>query len=263
MNSTRDNLFVVVAIVLTFAVGMATFLNYYKFNSVVGGLMQSRVNVIANEIRDNVEKNLALGLSFQENNVVQGLIERELRADDLLKSIVLFDTAGTVLYSTESLQQRQKVDEGWLKCAEKSTKNSWFVSERESLVTGVPIRNNFGITLGYVAIKYSRKPLEHSMGIIGNILLQTSLLVLMFFVIVTFCLLLLTYNRYRKELLRAENELTLLVQSLDGAHPATEPEQDDSGVFMRQIHAFSDSVRSAAEEIEQASAALRSNHRPS
>jgi sensor histidine kinase regulating citrate/malate metabolism len=261
MNSTNDNLFVVVAIVLTFAVGMATFLNYYKFNSLVGRLMQSRVIVIANEIQDNVEKGLALGLSLQENNTLQGLIERELRADELLKTITLFDATGTVLYSTESVQQGQKVDKTWLKTSIKASSDSWLVSERNSLVTGVPLKNNFGVTLGHVAIGYTKKPLEHCMGIIGNTLLQTALVVLMVFAAVTFYLLVLAFRRYRKELLNAESELTHLIKTLDGVTSKKEAEQFDApSVFIQQVRSFTASVSSTAAEIDLASTVLKSRY---
>lgn len=259
MNSTNNNLFIVVAIVLTFAVGMATFLNYYKFNSLVGRLMQSRVIVIANEIQDNVEKSLALGLSLQENNTLQGLIERELRADDLLKSIILFDASGTVLYSTESLQLGKKVQNNWLKVSARAQKDNWFISGRESLVAGVPLRNNFGITLGHVAISYTKKPLEHCMGIIGNTLLQTAMIVLMIFGAVTFYLLVLAFRRYQQELLGAEAELSLLINDLDSSHARKGVEHVATGsAFLQQIHIFSDSVRSTAVEIDKAAAALQS-----
>lgn len=261
MNSTNDNLLVVVAIVLTFAVGMATFLNYYKFNSLVGRLMQSRVIVIANEIQDNVEKSLALGLSLQENNTLQGVIERELRADDLLKSITLFDAQGTVLYATESVQQGQKVDKYWLKTAKNASNANWRVSDRNSLVAGVPLRNNFGVTLGHVAISYTNKPLEHCMGIIGNTLLQTALVVLMIFAALTFYLLVLAFRRYRRELLSAEAELTHLIKSLDGVHFKNESEQvATTSVFLQQIHAFTASVRTTANDIDLASTAMQSKH---
>lgn len=262
MNSTNNNLLIVVAIVLTFAVGMATFLNYYKFNSLVGRLMQSRVIVIANEIQDNVEKSLALGLSLQENNTLQGLIERELRADDLLKAITLFDATGKVLYATESLPPGQKVGKNWLKIAAKAQNNNWLVNERDSLVAGVPLRNNFGVTLGHVAISYTKKPLENCMGIIGNTLLQTALVVLMIFSVVTFYLLVLAFSRYRKELLCAEAELNLLINSLDGtlATKAQGESSAESSSFLQQIHSFTISVRTTADEIDQASAALQSKH---
>jgi hypothetical protein len=258
MNSTNDSLFVVAAIVLTFAVGMATFLNYYKFNSLVGRLMQSRVIVIGNEIQDNVEKSLALGLSLQENNTLQGLIERELRSDDLLKSITLFDTSGTVLYSTESLQQGKKIPEGWLKVSSHSPVENWQVADRNSLVAGLPIRNNFGVTLGQVALSYTRKPLDHCMGIIGNVLFQTALITLMISVTATFLLLGLSFRRYRNELLAAESELELLIKDLDGeVHRENRLHQGSStSTFMNQISSFAITVRQTANAMDKAAESL-------
>ena len=253
MNSSKDTLFVVVAIVLTFAVGMATFLNYYKFNSLVGRLMQSRVIVIGNEIQDNIEKSLALGLSLQENNTLQGLIERQLRSDDLLKSIMLFDASGTILYSTDSMHRGKKVEKSWFKIASKAKTDTWKAADRNSFVAGLPIRNNFGVTLGHVALSYTRKPLEHCMGIIGNILLQTALVVLMITVAGGFALLVLAFRRYRKEL------LAILMRELDGeVHTASENQlSPSSSTFLKQIHSFILSVRSTANELDKASANLK------
>lgn len=259
MKSTNDNLFVVVAIVVTFAVGMATFLNYYKFNSLVGRLMHSRVTVIGNEIQDNVEKGLALGLSLQENNTLQGLIERELRSDELLKAITIFDDAGTVLYSTESVQQGKTVAKSWLKAASSSGFENWKISDRSSLVAGLPIRNNFGVTLGHVALSYTRKPLEHCMGIVGNVLLQTALVVLMVTVSAAFALLVFAFRGYCRELTIAEDHLASLIRDLDGqvqpSLPPLNPATD--GSFLGVLGGFIATVRSTVAGIDAASDALK------
>ncbi|MEI6206924.1 MAG: hypothetical protein WCP20_09095 [Desulfuromonadales bacterium] len=254
MNSTNGTLFVVVAVVLTFALGMATFLTHYKFKSLVSGLMQSRVLVIGNEIQDNVEKSLSLGLSLQENNTLQGLIERELRSDDLITAIVLSDAAGAVLYSTEPAQQGKKIDKSWLKASSVSKKENWTVNERNAFVAGMPLKNNFGITLGNVALSYSKKPLERSMGIMGNVLQQSALLVLMIAVISASLLLVFAFSRYRKELLAAEEDLAVLIKDLDGVpHQHVQKPADNASPFMQQIHSFIFSVRSTAKEIDSAS----------
>lgn len=257
MNSINGTLLVVVTVVLTFALGMATFLTHYKFNSLVGGLMQSRVLVIGNEIKDNVEKSLSLGLSLQENNTLQGLIERELRADDLITSIVLFDAAGTVLYSTEPAQQGKKIDTLWLKSSRATKKDSWNANQSNAFVVGIPLMNNYGVTLGNVALSYSKKPLERCMGIIGNILQLTALLALMATAISAFLLLVGSFSRYRKQLLVAEDELTALLKDLDGVpHPRPQEPAVNSSIFMQKIYTFISSVRSATEEIDSASISI-------
>jgi hypothetical protein len=221
--------------------------------------------VIGNEIQDNVEKGLALGLSLQENNTLQGLIERELRSDDLLKSITLFDAAGTVLYSTESMQQGKKIDTGWLPVASKSATGIWQIKDRDSLVAGLQIKNNFVVTLGHVALSYTRRPLEHCMGIIGNILWQTAMVVLMVTFSGAFALLVLAFRRYSKKLLTAEKELGLLLKELDG-EPHTQSRNEDVTepcVFLEQVKSFVLAVRSTADELDRASNAVKPKTQPS
>jgi len=254
MNSTNGTLFVVVTVVLTLAIGMATFLTHYKFKSLVGGLMQSRVLIIGNEIQNNVEKSLSLGLSLRENNTLQALIERELRSDDLLTSILLFDTTGAVLYSTESAQQGTKADKLWLKASTTTSRESWLVSERNAFVAGIPIKNNFGITLGNIALSYTKKPLERCMGIIDNLLQVTALLLLLLTVISAFLLLVLAFTPYRKRLQAAEDDLALLIKDIDAVpHQPKHSDIDDPTPFLQRIREFIFSVRSAVSEIDAAS----------
>ena len=259
MNSTNGTLFVVVAIVLTFALSMATFLTHYKFKSLVGGLMQSRVLIIGSEIQDNVEKSLSLGLSLHENNTLQGLIERELRSDDLLTSVVLFDPVGAVLYSTEPAQLGKKISTRWLKASVVTKNESWTANDHDAFVVGIPLKNNFGVTLGNVALGYSKKPLERCMGIVGNVLQLTALLVFMATTVSASSLLVFSFRSYRKELLNAEGDLVILIKDLEGIpHQLEQKQVGNLTPFMQQIQSFIFSVRSTSEEIDRASISITS-----
>ena len=138
---------------------MATFLNYFKYKSTVGQIVKSRVLVVANSIENSVQASLALGLSFGELNMLNSLLDRQKVSDELILGIDIFDTQGKHLYSTDSGQIGQSAPKEWLKAAEKA-KAEWYVEEPAQFVTGIALKNNFDLTVGYLAMRYSKSYLD-------------------------------------------------------------------------------------------------------
>ena len=154
MTSTRARFVFVALLVCIFAIGMATFLNYFKYKSTVGQIVKSRVLVVANAIENSVQASLALGLSFGELNMLGGLLERQAASDNLILGIDVFDTNGKQLYRTDAVRTGQSVPTGWMETAGRA-KVDWFVEEPDQFVAGIAIKNNFNLTTGYLAVRDS------------------------------------------------------------------------------------------------------------
>jgi sensor histidine kinase regulating citrate/malate metabolism len=156
-----------------FAIGMAGFLNYFKFRNTVADTVQSRLLVIGGSVARSVESSLALGLSFAEISTVPALIQREKAVDQLIESVALFDTSGRILYSTSANQLGTHVAEQWkMDVVASDGKPHWRTDEGKYSVVGVGIENSFGVTVGQVAIRYSRASIESSSAAMGQQLLQ-------------------------------------------------------------------------------------------
>jgi hypothetical protein len=170
---------IVALLVCTFAIGMATFLNYFKYKATVGETVKSRVLVVANPIETSVQASLALGLSFAELGILNDLLIRQKSSDSLITGIDVYDTTGKVLYSTDAPRISQAVPAGWLEAARlMGKKDEWAVEESSQLVTGIALKNNFDLTVGFLAVRYSRAYLDAATGRVAQKLLTTAIPVL-------------------------------------------------------------------------------------
>jgi hypothetical protein len=91
----------VAVLVCLFAVGMAGFLNFFKYRSNAERIIKERLVVTGTSIENSIQSSLALGLQFADLGTLPGTLERERATDDLILSIEVFDTEGKPLYCTD------------------------------------------------------------------------------------------------------------------------------------------------------------------
>ncbi len=203
MTSTRARFACAALLVCAFAVGMATFLNYFKYKTTVSQIVKSRVLVVTNAIENSVQASLALGLSFGELNM-QGLLERQAASDSLILGIDVFDTAGKQLYSTDAARVGQPVPQPWLDTASK-TKVEWSLEESGQFVAGIAIKNNFNLTTGYLAVRYSRSYIDAAAARVGTGLLVTAVPVLVIIALLAPLGLILVIRRFESDMKALES----------------------------------------------------------
>lgn len=167
LKTTRVRFIGVALLVCLFAIGMATFLNYFKYKSTLRQIVNTRLLVIGLGIENSIQSSLALGLNFAEIGTLQGLIEREKVADRLISAISVFDTGGRVLYSTQSDRVGQAVPANWLGAATRTTSRDWFVEEPDEFTAGLALKNNFDLTVGHLVIRYARGYVDRNVSAMG------------------------------------------------------------------------------------------------
>lgn len=199
MTSTRARFVFVALLVCLFAVGMATFLNYYKYKSTVGQIVKSRVLVVTNAIENSVQASLALGLSFGELNMLGSLLERQAASDSLILGIDVFDTTGKQLYSTDAVRAGQNVTSTWMDVASRA-KVDWYVEEPSQFVAGIAIKNNFDLTTGYLAVRYSRSYVDAAAARVGKRLLVTTVPVIVIIALLAPLALILVIRRFESDM---------------------------------------------------------------
>ena len=168
MESTRIRMIVVAMVICLFAVGMATFLNYFKYRTTADQIVKGRLVVIGRSIENSIQASLAVGLSFADLDTLPALMERERATDDVLLGIKVFDTSGKPLYSTDPLRALRKVPNPWIEAARRAGDADWFVDEGTESAVGISIKNNFGLTVGYLALRYSRVKVDRAAHAVGK-----------------------------------------------------------------------------------------------
>ena len=83
MGTIRFRFILVALVVSFFAIGMAAFLNYFKYKSTIGNIVKSRVLVIGQGIENSVQASLQLGMQFAELSQLPQLLARERLSDRL------------------------------------------------------------------------------------------------------------------------------------------------------------------------------------
>lgn len=158
-----------------FAIGMVAFLNYFKYRATVAEMVQSRVLVVGRGIENSVQASLGLGLQFAEIATIPDLLQREISTESLLRRIDIFDHNGRILYSTDAAQVGRSVPAAWTAAAAHAKKAQWAVEERDMNVAGLSLRNNFNLTVGYMALHYPRGYVDQAAARIGPDILVASL----------------------------------------------------------------------------------------
>jgi hypothetical protein len=155
MESTKRRLIVVAVVVCGFAVGMAGLLNYFKYRAAADRILTDRLVVTGRLVENSIQSSLALGLQFAEIGTLPGMLDRERATDDLILGIDIFDIDGKMLYSTDRLRAARPVPAAWIVAAKAAGSGDWRAEEGREAAAGIGIKNNFDLTIGYLALRYS------------------------------------------------------------------------------------------------------------
>lgn len=176
MDSTKSRMIGVAVVVCGFAVGMAGLLNYYKYRTTANRLVTDRLAVTGRSVENSIQASLALGLQFSDIGTLPGILDREQATDSLIQGIDIFDIDGKLLYSTDRMRMTRPVPKAWLDAARKAGDNDWLVDDEED-AAGVSIQNNFGLTIGHLALRYSGERVRDETYAVGREIALSSLLV--------------------------------------------------------------------------------------
>jgi hypothetical protein len=161
-----------------FAVGMAALLNYFKYRSTADRIVSGRLIVLGKHIENSIQASVALGIAFDDLGTLTGLMKREQTADGLIAEINVFDVDGKPLYSTDQMRMAQQaVPPGWLSAARRARDGEWSVEDGADSAVGMSIKNSFGLTLGYLALRYSRDKIDRAAHLVGTRLATSAMLV--------------------------------------------------------------------------------------
>ena len=200
MGTIRFRFIMVALVVSFFAIGMAAFLNYFKYKSTISNIVKSRVLLVGQGIENSVQASLQLGMQFAELSQLPQLLQRENASDKLIRGIDVFDTAGQVLYSTDRARVGRKAPDGWLETAQNAKTLEWSTEEPDEFVAGISIKNAFDLTVGYLALRYSREDVQRATSLAGREIMLAAAGAFVIIAILAPIALILVIRRFERDL---------------------------------------------------------------
>ncbi len=200
MGTIRVRFIIVALVVSFFAVGMAAFLNYFKYKSTIGGIVKSRVLVIGRNIENSVQASLSVGMQFVELGTMNALLAREKASDRLVRGIDVFDHTGQIIYSTDGARVGEKVAKDWTDASGRSKTTEWGLEGGNEYVAGISLKNNFDLTVGYLALRYSAEEVERAARVAGREILTAAIVSFVGIALVAPLALIVVIRRFERDL---------------------------------------------------------------
>lgn len=244
MGTIRVRFIMVALVVSFFAVGMAAFLNYFKYKSTIGGIVKSRVLVIGRGIENSVQASLQLGMQFTELGTLPPLLHRERSSDRTIRGIDVFDSSGQVIYSTDRNRVGQKVPASWLTAAERSKNTEWTAEAADDYVAGISLKNAFDLTVGFLALRYSREEVEKAAALAGREILTAALAAFLGIAVVAPLALVVVIRRFERDM----EALQAAAGHLEDKVPL---EPSGNSAFDSAIAALRASLREASKSLDE------------
>lgn len=163
--SLRVKTILAAGLLLLAAAGVTAAVLVGIFRGVSVDAAESRFGFIVGESRSAVENGINLGFFLDELNRLRGtqdILEQEKARDPAVERIYAFDTAGTILFSTDVTQVGEPVDPLVLSRAD-GADSLWSTSDLGVPVVGVPLVSTLGRTIGTVALRYDDTVIEGAM----------------------------------------------------------------------------------------------------
>jgi hypothetical protein len=230
---------------------MSGLLNYFKYRSTMHRIVTERVNATGRSLENSIYGSLRLGLQFTEIGTLPSTLQRERATDDVITGIDIFDTDGTILYTTDSGRSPGRVPQDWLSAAKKvGPEDTWFVDGKVESATGVSIDNDFGLRIGYIALRYSNERVQQSMYAAARQIAIASFAVF----IVAAALASVALLWVMRGLGRNVQSVEAALRSVDAVRVSSATRR---GLFGPALQRFLETIRTAETEIASVRASLR------
>lgn len=253
MNSLRRRMITVAVLACLFAVGMAALLNYFKYRSTADRIVNGRLIVIGKSIENSIQASVALGIAFEDLGTLTALMERERAADGLIAEINVFDAEGKPLYTTDPARAGHNVPASWLVAARHAGEADWAVEAGADSAVGMSIKNSFGLTLGYLALRYSRGMIDAAAHTVAQRLALSALAAFAGAALLASLALIVAMRPLQRDIRMVE-------AALENPERIGTPETVDGSPFGPALVQFFDTIREA--EVELAMIRGQLGHRP-
>jgi hypothetical protein len=175
---TKAKVTAALLVVLVTALMTTAILAYFIYERTLSGLVTSRFEFVAKELKRKIEDGLDLGLPIGELENVNELLRQQISTDDALLDLTIQNAKGAVLFDTDSARIGITVDRRWLPDIEQSDQDSSRTYLTNSEIR-VPLVNSFGKVVGGLVVTYSQAYYDKKRAqAIGSIVETTTIVLL-------------------------------------------------------------------------------------
>jgi len=222
------------------ATALSAFLILGKFDRSVSEFELSRYAFLLGNIQTIFVRDLDWGLDLDQLADAQVVLERQVSSGQGVVALMLFDARGHVLAQAGEKRFAQ-VPEPWITRNGTGSARPWTAEADGNLIVGLRLSNNFGETVGGVALGYSRAPHAALLARMSGDLTVAAAAIAAGAVLLSFLLASLLLARTRKTLNDFREELS-----------AGEECADADSIALR----FRQTARSALDDIDAANAEI-------
>lgn len=150
-------LVITIWLILFSVLGLLLLMNYMKFSSMMSGVVSSQLQVISSSMQRSIIKAEQLGLPLAEMQNLPALLQRESSRDEQIKSIVIIDHTGRLLFHSDvAAAQLTALNADILRRANKSTDVQWSVESDLLLYSGLQLYDATEQLMGNIIIIYNK-----------------------------------------------------------------------------------------------------------
>ncbi|MCX7272772.1 MAG: hypothetical protein NTV19_06160 [Burkholderiales bacterium] len=150
----RTRLLLIVGLVVTAMLLLAGYVGHSAGERMRAALLQARDAHLLNTFRAHAEYRLALGLTLDQLDGLQLLLERERASAPSIVSIDVFAASGALAYSTDRSAVGTDVAPAWV--ARIGMPEQWQIDAPSERVVGTRLENDLGEAVGGVAVTLAK-----------------------------------------------------------------------------------------------------------
>lgn len=247
--NTQTKILAALLMVSIVALATTATLGYFIYERTLSGLVMSRFEFIARELKRKVEAGLDLGLPLGELDNVNDLLSQEIATDNALVRLSVENARGIILFDTDAAHIGSRSSSDWLDPDVATAKNSDVVVLESEI--GVPLVNSFGKIVGGLLVDYSKDYYDGKRTETVRSVAATTLIVLLLGSFIGSCGVLAISRRLDYAVMRLEAGLRSLLARLD-LLPAVETTPDTE--LEAEIASFERKVLDVVTALERAEA---------
>jgi hypothetical protein len=166
---------------LLFVTALLFLLSFFKFQTVLSTLIVNRLSASGPPIYESIEGAIDLGLELSQIKNTDRVIAWVKQNNPDIRSIVVFNNQGRVLFSTDRERFGQTVDLPLIEALQSSDEHVVPVTSEQNFVSVFKRMNNFDQMVGGGAIVYAKDDFNRQVAKFKSVLIQRSVLILIVF----------------------------------------------------------------------------------
>lgn len=249
--SLRAKISVMIILLLTFALLLNVFLNYFNFEKNYTSMVHSRFFVIARDLQNTAEYGLSLGLSLPELKNLQEVIDGILDEQKDIVSIAIFDDHGQIIFHTDPGEKGKAAPSKWMGSLDKESMSEFTDDNRSAIL--LPLTNAFNVRTGALALNFPKSHIETPVKNMFSYLLEYFVISLGIFTVITFA----AVSLFSRNIVKNFNGMRTFLEDSLGGEPVDLAEQGNAKELQGEIIAFRDRSMEVLRKIEDASIELR------